>query len=72
MSQLDIVWDTYRPMSVSIEGHTRDEPFHGFRLKVGLNVRIPGNWSKFLCNITNKVELFKYLSGEVMQRFHLG
>ena len=37
VSRLDIVWDTYRPMS--IEGHTRDECV---RLKVGPNVRIPG------------------------------
>ena len=70
MSRLDIVWDTYRPMS--IKGHTRDERGHGVRLNVGPNVRIPGNWSEFLRDSTNKVELFKYLSGEVMQRFHSG
>ena len=70
MARLDIVWDIYRPMS--IKGHTRDERGHGVRLKVGTNVRIPGNWSEFLRDITNKVELFKYLSGEVMQWFHSG
>ena len=70
MSRLDIVWDTNQPMS--IKGHTRDERGHGVRLKVGPNVRIPGNWSDFLRDSTNKVELFKYLSGEVMQRFHSG
>ena len=42
------------------------------RLKVGPNVRIPWKWSEFLCDSTNKVELFKYLSGEVMQPFHSG
>ena len=63
MSRLDIVWDTYRPMS--IKWHTRDECV---RLKVGPNVRIPGKWSEFLRDSTNKVELFKYLSGEMMQR----
>ncbi len=67
VSRLDIVWDTYRPMS--IKGHTRDECV---RLKVGPNVRIPGKWSEFLRDSTNKVELFKYLSGEVMQPFHSG
>ena len=67
MSRLDLVWDTYRPMS--IKGHTRDERGHGVRLKVGPNVRIPGN---FVRDSTNKVELFKYLSGEVMQQFHSG
>ena len=46
VSWLDIVWYTYRPMS--IKGHTRDERGHGVRLKVGPNVRIPGNWSDFL------------------------
>ena len=70
VSRLDIVWDTYRPMS--IKGHTRDERGHGVRLKVGPNVRIPGNWSDFLRDSTNKVVLFKYLSREVMQRFHSG
>ena len=68
VSRFDIVWDTYRPMS--IKGNTHDERGHGVRLKVGPNVRIPGNWSEFLRDSTNKVELFKYLSGEVMQRFH--
>ena len=43
-----------------------------FARKVGPNVRISGNWSEFLRDSTNKVELFKYLSGEVMQRFHSG
>ena len=70
MSRLDIVWDTYRPMS--IKGHTCDERSHSVRLKVGPNVRILWNWSEFLRDSTNKVELFKYLSGEVMQRFHSG
>ena len=67
VSRLDIVWDTYRPMS--IKGHTCDECV---RLKVGTNVRIPGKWSEFLRDSTNKVELFKYLSGKVMQPFHPG
>ena len=57
---------------MSIKGHTRDELGHGVRLKVGTNVRIPGKWSEFLRDSTNKVELFKCLSGEVMQRFHSG
>ena len=57
---------------MSIKGHTRDELGHGVRLKVGPNVRIPGKWSEFLRDSTNKVELFKCLSGEVMQRFHSG
>ena len=59
VSRLDIVWDIYRPMS--IKGHTRDECV---RLKVGPNVRIPGKWSEFLRDSTNKVEPFKYLSGD--------
>ena len=35
-------------------------------------MRITGNWSEFLRDSTNKVDLFKCLSGEVMQRFHSG
>ena len=42
----------------------------GVRLKVGPKVRLPGNWSEFLRDSANKTELFKYLSGEVLQRFH--
>ena len=45
-------------------GMSRGVPFQ--------NVRIPGNWSEFLRDSTNKAELFKYLSGEVMQQFHSG
>ena len=56
VSRLDIVWDTYRPMS--IKGHTHDERGHSVRLKVGPNVRIHGNWSEFLRDSTNKGELF--------------
>ena len=70
MARLDIVWDTHRPMS--IKGHTRDERGHGVHLKVGPNVRIPGNWSEFLRDSTKKVEPIKYRSGEVMQRFNSG
>ena len=33
---------------------------------------LAGNWSEFLSDSTNKVELFKYLSGGEMQRFHSG
>ena len=62
MSRLDIVWDTYRPMSIN--GHTCDECGNGVRLKVGPNMRIHDS--------TNMVKLFKYLSGEVRQRFHSG
>ena len=57
---------------MSIKGHTRDELGYCVRLKVVPNVRIPGKWSEFLRDSTNKVELFKCLSGEVMQRFHSG
>ena len=70
VSSLDIVWGTHRPMS--IKGQTRDGRGHGGRLEVCPNVQIPGNWSEFLRDSTNTVELFKYLSGQVMQRFHSG
>ena len=44
-----------------------DERGHGVRLKVNPNVRIPGTLSEFLRDST-KMELFKYLTEEVMQR----
>ena len=53
---------------MSTEGKTCDERGHGVRLKVNPNVRIPGTVSEFLRDSTNKMELFKYLTEEVMQR----
>ena len=57
---------------MSLKGQTCDERGHGVRLKVNPNERIPGTWSDFLGDSTNKMELFKYLTEEVMQLLYSG
>ena len=57
---------------MSIERQTFGERGHGVRLKVNPKVRIPGTWSEFHRDSTNKMELFKYLTEEVMQRSYSG
>ena len=57
---------------MSINEQTCDECGHGVRLKVNPNVRISGTLSEFLRDSTNKMELFKYLTEEVMQRSYSG
>ena len=57
---------------MSIKGQTCDERGHGVRLKVNPNVRISGTWSEFLRDSTTQMELFKYLTEEVMQRSYSG
>ena len=57
---------------MSNKGQTCDERGHGVRLNMNPNVRIPGIWSEFLRDNTNKMELFKYLLEDVMQRSYSG
>ena len=64
--------ETHTGRSTSIKGQTCDERSHRVRLKVNLNVRIPGTWSEFLRDNTNTMELFKYLTEDVMQRLYSG
>ena len=58
--RLDVVWDAY--WETSIKGETRSDRGVGVRLRIGPNVRLPKNWTDFLREPANKVELFKYLS----------
>ena len=57
---------------MSTKGKTCDERGHGVRLKVNPKVRIPGISSELLRDNTNKMELFKYLTEEDMQRSFSG
>ncbi|KAG1707488.1 Amiloride-sensitive sodium channel subunit gamma [Nymphon striatum] len=58
--RIDVVWDTYLPNS--IKESTREKRGKGVRRKVLGNNKIPGNWNSFLCDPTNKQELFSFLS----------
>ena len=59
VSSLHIVWDTYKEQS--IKNATRSGRGTGVRIKVGSNAKVPGNWTEFLRDSTNKAELFKFL-----------
>ena len=54
--------ETHTGWAMSTKEKTCDESGHGVRLKVNQKVRIPGIWSEFLRDNTNKMELFKYLT----------
>ncbi|KAG1695759.1 Integrin alpha-PS2 [Nymphon striatum] len=58
--RIDVVWDTYLPNS--IKESTREKRGKGVRRKVLGKNKIPGNWNAFLCDPTNKQELFSFLS----------
>ncbi|KAG1686778.1 hypothetical protein GQR58_008588 [Nymphon striatum] len=58
--RIDVVWDTYFPNS--IKESTREKRGKGVRRKVLGNNKIAGNWNAFLCDPTNKQELFSFLS----------
>ena len=57
--RVDIVWDKY------IKESTRDKRGKGLRRKVAGQVKLPGNWSDFLRDPTNKEELFSFLTSKV-------
>ncbi len=63
LARIDVVWDRYLPGS--IKDSTRKKRGSGIRVKVGYQARIPSNWKAFLCDSTNKEELFDFLSDEV-------
>ncbi|KAG1677784.1 Amiloride-sensitive sodium channel subunit beta [Nymphon striatum] len=56
--RIDVVWD----LPNSIKESTREKRGKGVRRKVLGKNKIPGNWNAFLCDPTNKQELFSFLS----------
>ena len=58
--RLGIVWDRYIPNS--LKQNTREAPGQGVRRRVLPNCTIPGNWSSFLWNENNIVELVTFLA----------
>ena len=67
VKRVDIIWDQY--LRVSLKATTRERRGAGVRhrLPSNGNVKIPNNWNSYLCNTSNKVELFEYISGEIAQ-----
>lgn len=61
--RLDIVWDTYIPNS--LKESTREKRGKGVRRKVSGNAKLPTNWMGFLCEPTNKKELFAHLTSRI-------
>ena len=54
--RVDLVFDQYKPDSIK-SGARIGRGDTGKRRKVGLNVKIPGNWKEFLSCSKNKTEL---------------
>ena len=64
--RVDIVWDQY--FGNSLKAHTRESRASGpsRRRRVEPSTPVPNNWQQFLRVSTNKIELFKLLSNELM------
>ena len=65
VQRVDIVWDQYE--KESLKAGERISRGVGPRRRVSESTAIPKNWSAFLCNVDNKVELFSFLSGKIAQ-----
>ena len=63
--RVDAIWDRY--LSDSLKATTRECRGAGVRQRLPSdgNGKIPKNWSSYLRNETNKMELFQYLSGVI-------
>ena len=61
--RIDIVWDTYIPSS--IKESTREKRGNCVRRKVAGKNKLPANWADFLHDLTNKPELFAFLSNQI-------
>ena len=66
--RIDLVWDTYIPDS--LKSSTRQRRGKGIRRRVLGKTNVPSNWKEFLRVDENKVELFEFLTNEVMKRSH--
>lgn len=62
-SRIDVVWDRYLPHS--IKASTRARRGSGVRLKVSPQTKIPSKWNDFLLDVSNKDELFSFLTQKV-------
>ena len=62
-----VIYDRY--LSDSLKETTRESRGAGVRqhLPSDGNGKVPKNWNSYLCNATNKIELFQYLSGVIAQ-----
>jgi len=66
--RLDVVWDTY--IADSLKESTRENRGKGVRMKVPGETKLPRNWMDFLCDSSNKKELFALLTSKV-EEFNL-
>ena len=58
--RIDIIWDVYK--ADSLKDCTRQKRGKGIRRKVSAHAKVPGNFQDFLRDVTNKKELFDFLS----------
>ncbi len=67
-TRLDLVWDRY--LANSLKGTARAKRGKGIRRRVNGSVVIPGNWQDFLRSDANKMELFSFLSQQLVVAFN--
>ena len=65
VGRLDLIWDSYKEGSLKMA--TREKWGKGVRRHVVSNAVLPGNWQSFLRVDANKVELFSFLSKELVK-----
>ena len=68
VSRLELVWDIYFA-DLSLKGSTRAKRGQGLRRRVVAAAAIPGKWQNFLRVVSNKTELFRFLSAALMEWF---
>eukprot|EP00795_Rhopilema_esculentum_P005341 gene5341-513_t len=61
----DLVFDVYREPSLKQE--TRNRRGSGVRRRVAANSKTPMSWKAFLCDNTNKIELFHFLAQKISE-----
>ena len=66
VNRVDVVWDRY--LDSSIKGATREKRGAGLRRKVNPQTKIPLKWNDFLCDSSNKIELFSVLTNKAARQ----
>jgi len=62
---VDVVFDVYKKSSLKSE--TRSKRGQGIRRRVTGTSKTPGNWQSFLCDASNKTELFHFLAEKMCE-----
>ena len=67
---MDVIWDDYRQST--IKGTVRDKSGAWMRQRVSSEAKVSKNWSLFLADSCNKIELLRYLSTSIEKQVVVG